>query len=801
VNIDGSSRRDFLKQAGFAALIAGLDPFSLTNEVAARAATTLSGVRVDLLRLLSRDFDRNTLKLFAVTSDPVRNRVFVAGILSQYVSILDGVTHRPPAEGPATVDTGITENSYKYIAVDTTANRLYVRDTLNARLSSVNLTTGAITGPVTMPGGLGAMVVDSARGLVYITTTAAPGFRVYNGATLAEVTSIASMGNALMSMVHDPSADALYLLDSSVPNGSETNGRIYRLSLDGYSQTTITFSAIGFGQPPGAMVRSLASGRFYVVGGGRITVLNSSGAILHARSLPGYEFQDIAFDETDRRLLVLFLEPVNTSERKYSASGGRLYAYSGDTLSDPTQATLSEIAIFGRKPHTIHVNSTTGRFYCAAGDDSTVWSGAANSNAIGALRIGDSIEDMVVSPADGTLYMNSRLGGSHLVAYNPVSGTGTSFTAGIWPTGMAINPAGTRLIVLNAWDSTISVFSLPSRTLLSTIAIGLPRGTTDRLPDFAVDFTRQIAYASYPEFGQVAVVDLAGGPARTPLSVNLFATGDVEGGPNQIQIAVSESAARLHVMSPSLQRLEVYDIAGTPSLVATHEPLPQTVMQVGGRPQWKLLFVDDERAKVFVAGVEREVATGALTGRELSHGQRVFAAHSSRNLYWAGAVESGAINVYALDRTSFSLVATYGAGAADTLAPDFELDAARGRLFVSHLVAAQFDSYTLPVTFTDDPLVAGSTAIKAVHVTEMRDAINVVRARYGLTAAAWTDTLTAQLTSVKAVHMTEMRSALAAVYSARGMAAPTYTNAITAGTTRIRAVDVTELRSAIVTVQ
>lgn len=798
MEFDSPSRRDFFKQASLAALGASLTPLWLTSGLAAHGATPLTGPRVDLLRLMARDFDRNTLKLFAVTSDPSRNRVFVAGILSQYISVLDGTTHA----GIATLDTGITQNSYKYLAIDTTANRVYVRDTLNARLSSVNLGTGAITGPVNLPEGLGGIVADSARGLVYITTTEAPGFRVYDGATLQLVTSIASMGNALLSMVHDPSADELYLLDSSVPTTSESIGRIYKLPLATRSHTAITFAVSGAGRPS-ALARSRASGRFYVVVAGGITVLTSAGTTLHTRSLPGLEFQDMAFNDADRQLLVLFLEPVNEETRKYSASGGRLYAYAGDALSGPalTGAALAEISAFGRKPHTIHVNSATGRFYCAAGDDSTVWFGSSGSNQIGGIRIGDSIEHMVASPADGTLYMNSRLGGSYLAAYNPVSGSAAAFTAGTWPTGMEIDPTGQRLVVLNAWDSTISVFALPSRSLLSTIAIGLPRGTTDRLPDFAVDFTRQRAYASYPEFGQVAVVDLAAGVALAPFTVTGFATGDIDGGPNQIQIAVSDSAARLLVMSPSLLRLDVYNVSAAPVLVGS-QSLPSSVTQTGGRPGWKLLFVDDERRRAFVAEVERDVETGALTGRALSHGQRVFAAHSSRNLYWAGAMEGGAINIYTFDRTTLSLAETYAAGSADTLAPDFELDSARGRLFVSHLVAAQFDAYTLPVSFTDNPLVVGSTKLKAVHITEMREAINVVRERYGLIAAAWTDTITAQPTAVKAVHLAEMRTALAAVYTARGVAPPTYTNAIiTAGSTRIKAVDITELRSAIVAIQ
>ena len=55
---------------------------------------------------------------------------------------------------------------------------------------------------------------------------------------------------------------------------------------------------------------------------------------------------------------------------------------------------------------------------------------------------------------------------------------------------------------------------------------------------------------------------------------------------------------------------------------------------------------------------------------------------------------------------------------------------------------------------------------------------------------------------VKAVHLTEIRSALDEVYVALARAAPVYTDpSVTAETTTIKAVHVTELRSAILTLE
>lgn len=104
-----------------------------------------------------------------------------------------------------------------------------------------------------------------------------------------------------------------------------------------------------------------------------------------------------------------------------------------------------------------------------------------------------------------------------------------------------------------------------------------------------------------------------------------------------------------------------------------------------------------------------------------------------------------------------------------------------------------------PPTWTDSTLTAGSTPVKVVHITELRDAINNRRAAFGLAPATWTDsTLTAGTTVVQAVHITEMRTALGQVYTAAGVGQPSYTDpTLTAGTTPVKAAHITELRAAV----
>ena len=116
-------------------------------------------------------------------------------------------------------------------------------------------------------------------------------------------------------------------------------------------------------------------------------------------------------------------------------------------------------------------------------------------------------------------------------------------------------------------------------------------------------------------------------------------------------------------------------------------------------------------------------------------------------------------------------------------------------------------SFTVTVTviesFTDDPIVAGVTPIKAVHFAELRTRIDGLRTTVGLRAYAWTDpVLSAGSTQIKLAHLTEMRLALAPVFMARGWQARSWTDATpTTGRTPIRAAHLTELRAAVVALE
>ena len=110
---------------------------------------------------------------------------------------------------------------------------------------------------------------------------------------------------------------------------------------------------------------------------------------------------------------------------------------------------------------------------------------------------------------------------------------------------------------------------------------------------------------------------------------------------------------------------------------------------------------------------------------------------------------------------------------------------------------------TASTTFTDDPIVADVTPVRAVHFIELRGRIDGLREAHGLPRFAWTDPVpTPGVTAVRLAHLLELREALADAYAASGRAAPGWTDAAPkAGTTPIRAAHLTELRAAVVALE
>ena len=143
------------------------------------------------------------------------------------------------------------------------------------------------------------------------------------------------------------------------------------------------------------------------------------------------------------------------------------------------------------------------------------------------------------------------------------------------------------------------------------------------------------------------------------------------------------------------------------------------------------------------------------------------------------------------------------------LVPDAVSANARIRLTLKNqggVVVAITDSATFQVVhappFTDPTLTSGSSAIRAVHITELRSRIDAARTRYGLQLYPWRDQIVAGVTPVTAQQLIELRTAVTQAYNAARQTPPAFSDAnLTAGFTLIQAGHILELRNAVIAIE
>ncbi len=173
---------------------------------------------------------------------------------------------------------------------------------------------------------------------------------------------------------------------------------------------------------------------------------------------------------------------------------------------------------------------------------------------------------------------------------------------------------------------------------------------------------------------------------------------------------------------------------------------------------------------------------------------------SNVNVVWNASVGATSYNVY---RSSNGSTYTLAGSSGTTAFNDGGRSANTSYLYRVRAVnggeSADSDKdLATTVIFTDDPLIVGTTTVQAVHLTQLRTAVNAVRALASLGAGSYTDpTITATVTPIKAVHITDLRTALDAARSNLTLSALSYGESIVGGSTTIKASHFTELRNGV----
>lgn len=184
-------------------------PDTITLDTASCSDPMCLTTSLSLTRLQNRGVDENVVKLFSVAVDEEHNLVYVAGIMTPNVAILDGSTEK----WIGIVETGVTERGIKYIYFDSAAQYLYVFETESSTLRRINVATGEMATPAHLNGGFASVAfVDETHTRFYLPIK--KGLTAFDGNTLQELFVAQGLGENSGAMVYDQATDSIYMLAS-----------------------------------------------------------------------------------------------------------------------------------------------------------------------------------------------------------------------------------------------------------------------------------------------------------------------------------------------------------------------------------------------------------------------------------------------------------------------------------------------------------------------------------------------------------------------------------------------------------
>ena len=99
-------------------------------------------------------------------------------------------------------------------------------------------------------------------------------------------------------------------------------------------------------------------------------------------------------------------------------------------------------------------------------------------------------------------------------------------------------------------------------------------------------------------------------------------------------------------------------------------------------------------------------------------------------------------------------------------------------------------------------MIPGSSFIRRIHITELRERIDALRLQFALAGFPWTDsTLAAGRTTIQSQHIADLRAALSQVYVAARLTPPIYTDLMIAPGITVKAVHIIEIRGNVISLE
>lgn len=626
------------------------------------SAQTPPDATVPIHSLITGSSLANIVKLTRIVVDDARRKAYFAASLSRYIGVINTET----LEMVSTIDSRVDGFLSRMLFLNPANGILYMFVIEQSQLYRIDPVSGTVSPPIAVPR---APAFDTSTNQLYISQPPDK-ILIYND-LLQQVDSISNV-TAPGEIFINSAEGKLYVVNSvQPPQGGVSVYNIATKQLIRKYNMPAGFQGI----PKGITV---SGGKMYVNG----------NTISHSLCI---------IDETTGDGIHI---PLSENGLQMEIYGGRLYQmtgypyYAGYLPNADGSYGIIEVrdATSGNKINEIQadletlyfdIDQSTGRlFYTATGRGIVGVVNLADNATIKKIDVATTIEDVLVHPADGSLYLRNRLGGSTIYRVNPNTGTlMNTLIPGNWPAKILLDESRGHLYALSHHEAKISVFNIATDEKVPDIPLGTQKARTDALSTMAIDRLLGKLFVIMPELGTLTVVNSDG--SGTPLTVRIegFTPDPSGGGPGKLQIAVNESLHRVYVFITDSKRLNIYD--GTSLSLVNYSIISEFNPPV--HPPLDLLFSDDAGGRLFVGPHILNPNTGTVIGR-IPSGQKVIAINPSRNRHyvWDFAVQGFNERIYEYDSTFQSVVQQWNLSRINGVYSAFGFDFARGRMYAGY---------------------------------------------------------------------------------------------------------------------
>lgn len=597
----------------------------------------------------------NILKGMAVAADPANNRIFVSGIMTGTLGIVDATTRTLVDSFEFTDDYGLTRMVWDPVhselwMIDTGGEHLWIVSPDERRVL-VEADIGADSRPTQDGFPVRGAALDVDTQTFYAYRSDGDRVVVYNR-DLQKQGEILS-GHFLFNMTWD--AENRRIVALSIPPEGVGEPRVISASVSNPADLReVTVEQFG-ARPP--RVFALAPDGDYLVADDRnVSRLAPDGSrIWNLRT----EFAATALAVTESRVGVL---------HKYGSPGAE-------------DEYVSRISLFdhGGQPITVSNLRYESSRVTAVGDTIVVGNGGDGSlsfvspdGVVETTKVGSAAEDVIFTP-DGQLIVLNRLGGSQLIAYDLATGASRVLELGNWPVRMALAEDGTAVHVFSHFHSSLDVIDVERFERVDSIPLGVEPAVSDTLGDMAASRDGRLVVGLIPEHGAISIVDTV---LQRAVSVQYIASPRYADGPGRFQGAVDGAEGRVFVYIEETAEVLRFDEAEDWEMTA------RASLDVDGGTQGLELLYYAESVELLLAGDRvidpdtlREVTRLDLADRIVGDAEGV--------LYGQYVDEDGFETLVVLDSDRFEVLEEITTVEARTMSTALAFDTATDRFAIT----------------------------------------------------------------------------------------------------------------------